>query len=120
MKKLEHAAEIIKKITDLKQLKEHGFVFKRKNSSCGGFWLHPKKKVVIKDSLIMGEKPENSVPTLQVGHKKYGYVLVQPLCKPFPRSNRNFEIIREMERESDDCHEDNVMLYRRKLVHVDW
>lgn len=122
MKKLQAAAEIVKKITNLKQLKDYGFVFRRRSSSCGGFWLHPKKKVVVKNSYIVDKKPINTVPTIQLKFR-YGFyesVLIQPLCKPLPRSNRSLEIIREMEWESDDCHSGNVMLYRGKPVHVDW
>lgn len=124
MKKLYWGLEILKKSNfDLKKLRKFGFRACGYGSG-GTAWLHPKRKVVIKQSYIeavRNPRKQHIPPTLFVkSNKYYNKFIIQAYCKR-KRLLRAFDILSEIYSPIKyDIAPKNVGWYRNRPVMIDW
>ena len=128
MKKLQYGAELIKKLNfDFRKLTKYGFInigrFGRK------IFVNKKKRLVIKESYIIGQLPPTSicVPSLVVKKDQIyttNQVIIQCLAKPNRKSVRLMtKVIEKADRIGYcwlDAFETNSGIYRNKAVIIDW
>lgn len=108
-------------------MKKLGFVWtnaKRSGTTCCGFFLNKKKKLLVKESYTSGSKPKWACPTIKLrGPNRYDNLYLQPFCdtsREAVKAAWDTALRHDFRGWGSDCHRGNVGLFRDKPVQFDW